>query len=166
MIRVHDSGEERCHKHAALFRKPAHLFLNAAAEHEEHGRDNDLVPLKARFLTHIREVHRNALFPETPVKQQHRVNVAHIAQLSRLDPLQCPEILIIKQDTDPGLIPGIQHRLETCKHLSYLRHVPEHPRIRPSVMADHRAMERLRTAASLAPLEHHDTLAPMCHRLQ
>ena len=164
---VHHAGEVGHQQRAAHLHIGAELVLKAAPEHEQHGRNDQLVAAQVGAVAHVAEINAHAHLPQAAVVHVHRIEIAHVPGHAGLGIINGPAVVHIIDDADlrPG-VGRVVEGLQALQGLTYRRHIPEHAGIVPSVMIHHRAVEHLRAAPALAPLEIHHALAAVGHRLQ
>ena len=164
---IHHAGEIRHQQRTAVFDERTQLLGETRLHQEEHRRNDQPVLAQISAGAHIAEIHRNALLPQCAIVHVHAVKVAHVALLPRLRVVNRPPVAPVKEDTRlrGGVWLAVQG-LQRLQRLTDLRHIAENARIAAPVVVNDRAVELLRRATPLAPLEVADALAAMRHCLQ
>ena len=163
---VHHTAPVGGQQHAARLHKAAELLLDAVAGHEKHGRADQGIAAQIRAFPHVPEIHRVALLPQRAVVGRDGVEIMHLPVIGRLGKIDGPAVFHIVEDAGLGLALRVINGLEILQDAAHLGHIPEGAGVRLPIVIHHRAVEHLRAAPALPPLEIQHALAAMSHRLQ
>ena len=163
VIFIHNAAPVGAHQRAALGDKAAQLLGNAAAQQVKHGGDDQLVAGKAAL--HVDDIGRDPQLPQRAIVLHTGLQIVLAAVARPGRPIDRPAVFGVEDERRLRLHAGAAEHIEPRQPLADRLHILKHPRIAAAVVRHDGAMELLKAAAALAPLEILHRIRAMRHRL-
>ena len=164
VVLIHHAGPVGHHQRAAVFHVTAQLFSKILPQQVQHG--SHYQPVGGGVAVLIQKIHRQPGFAQAVVMPLQFLPVAKARVARPGGILQRPLVGPVMHDGRLFGPPGAGHRRQRLQRFAHLAGLGKAASVRPAAVVDDCAVELLKAAPALPPLEVHHGIRPVGHRLQ